>query len=63
MVGAVQTERLAAYFDEQGVKYEASISESGDHYLTDAGRERATRFIRDWCCGGHATEGQRLPPL
>lgn len=63
MVGAVQTERLEAYFKTHGVKHAAFIAESGDHYLTPEGRARAIGFIRDWCCGEHATAARPLPPL
>lgn len=61
MVGAVQSERLVAYFKEHGVKHSAYISESGDHYLTPEGRAKAVRFVRDWCCGEHSSERRRLP--
>jgi predicted esterase len=63
MVEVAETESLAAYFKQHGVRHEALISAAGDHYLTDDERKRATKFIRDWCCGAHAGETRTLPPL
>jgi len=63
MVDVSETTRLAAYFEQYAVGHESLLSETGDHYLTDDERTRAATFIRDWCCGAHASDKRTLPPL
>jgi len=63
MVEVAETENLAAYFKQHGVRHESLISDAGDHYLTDDERKRATEFIRDWCCDAHGADKRTLPPL
>lgn len=63
VVEASETDRLVAYFSANGVPHGSFLAETGDHYLTDEGRRRATEFLREWTRGAHANDPRKLPPL
>jgi predicted esterase len=58
-----QTERLAAFFSRHAVRHATFISETGDHYLTDEGKQKVASFVNEWCRGAHAVEKPTLPPF
>ncbi len=63
VLDVAQTERLAALFSQHQVRHATFISETGNHYLTDEGKQKVASFIHEWCRGSHAAKEPTLPPL